>query len=220
MTTDRFSADDVPPGSIGYTLVSTAERLWRLSCEGNYVDAYENEFDVVGSALPPRGVVVPSLTGGWLDVHPYHQLAVTSPAFATAISRFGRQPGKEDFFGHLQLVTPGDGTGFPVLWDRERQLKLVYFLDIADRITGGFPEEYRLDWPDSDLKIDGLVTVDESRGSWARKAAEVTVTLRNPFGDERTVSADFIVPAYTCDRASRGLVDLFPAVTTDDMDWD
>ncbi len=31
-----------------------------------------------------------------------------------------------DFLGHMYLRLPSDGVGFPVLWDREQQLKLMY----------------------------------------------------------------------------------------------
>ena len=120
----------------------------------------------------------------------------------------------------MTLVAPDDVTGFPVLWDRARQLQLMSFLDLADRMTFTFPQQYELDWPDSELQIAGVVTADRSRNSWARQAAEVRVTLRNPIGDRRTVSAELIIPAYACKTASEALVDLFPALTTDDMDWD
>jgi hypothetical protein len=62
-----------------------------------------------------------------------------------------------------------------------------------------------LDWPDSEFQADGLVTADEDRGLWSRKAAGVDVTLRNPMGDRRTVSEHLVIPAYVTSPPSGSL---------------
>ena len=46
------------------------------------------------------------------------------------------------------------------------------------------------------------------------------VTLRNPIGDLRHVSAHLLVPAYACQQVSDSLADMFPFVTTDDLHFD
>jgi hypothetical protein len=216
---DAFVPEKVQPGTTGLTLFQADDGRWRLSCGGEYIDAEESDFEVIGSALGRRGVVVPSLNGGWLEVRPEDRWIPESHVMRDMVTVWGREPGDGDFLGWLRLVLAGDVIGFPVLWDRERQLKLVYFLGSPDYMTWTFPREYKLDWPDPELQIEGLVTIDANRGSWAKKAAEVTVTFRNPGGDRRQVCADLIVPAYACKTASESLVDLFPAVTTDDLDW-
>jgi hypothetical protein len=195
--------------------------VWRISAGGQYVDAQETEFEMVRRWLRPRGVVVPSLNGGWLTISPF---AGAREAMArlrrSALERWGRQPTPADFLGFIGLVVPGTAVGFPVLWDRERQLKLMYFLGGPDSTTGGFPYTHQLDWPDPELQIDGVVTIDAERGLWSEKAAALDVTLRNPIGDHRHVSARLLVPAYTCQEASEALVDMFPSVSTDDLDFD
>jgi hypothetical protein len=63
-----------------------------------------------------------------------------------------------------------------------------------------------------------VVSLDQDKG-FAKKSAELDITLRNPGGDRRTVSDRLIVPADTFDQVSRRLIDLFPAVSADDLDW-
>ena len=92
VTTEHFSGDGVPAGTTGLTLGRTKDSRWMLSCGGEYVYADEEDFEVLGSALRPRSVVLPSLSGGFLDIRPYHARAVSSPALSHSVSRWGREP--------------------------------------------------------------------------------------------------------------------------------
>jgi hypothetical protein len=218
ITTDRFAANGVAQGAEAGTVYQADDGLWRLSCKGRYIDADEADFEVIGSALGRRGVVLPSLNGGWLAFTPFDHRVLGSSYIMEAAEAWGREPERDDFLGQFVMTLPGDSIGYPVLWDRTRQLKLVYFFETPTRMTSSFPKEYTLDWPDPYLQIDGMVTFDASRSPW-RKAAEVTVTVSSPERDRRDVSANLVFPAETCAIASRWLVDLFPGVTTDDLDW-
>ena len=127
----------------------------------------------------------------------------------------GRNPEGGDFLGRLEFAAADGAIGFPVLWDRERQLKLVYFLGHPAHMTHTFPQELKLNWPDPELEIEGVVTVDHDR--LFGKAAELDVTMCNR--NRHSVSARLVVPATACKQASEWLVDLFPAVTSDDLDF-
>jgi hypothetical protein len=107
-----------------------------------------------------------------------------------------------------------------VRWGREEQLSLVYFFDTIDRVTGGFPAAVQRRLPHGELEIDAQVTIDPERGSWARKAAEMTVTLRKQPGQREPLAftTTMVTPASDCEAASLALVDLFPSVTADDLD--
>jgi hypothetical protein len=171
---------------------------------------------------------LPSLDGGWLSVEPFQDWrrspvgrvkTLKGMMGMSEVERWGRQPAEADFFGILRLRTPDDdGAGFPDLWDRDRQLKLMYFIGFSHHVTGGFPKELHLDWPDPELEIDGLVTVDPHVG-FRKKHAQLEVTLRKPIGDRRTVTGRLVVPAWTCELVSKWLADLFPSVSADDLDW-
>jgi hypothetical protein len=218
LTTNRFLEQGSPAGSEGLTLYRNDDGRWRVSSPGGYVDVDESEFQVVGAAVQSRGFVLPSLYGGWLAIHPLGArfLRALEETQAPAEERWGRRPEGGDFFGRLELATADRAIGFPVLWDRERQLKLVYFVGEPDHMTHTFPRELKLDWPDQELEIEGVVTLDPDRG-FHSKAAELDVTLRRPNRDR--VSTRLVVPASDCKRFSEWLVDLFPAVSADDLDY-
>jgi hypothetical protein len=221
LTTDRYASQGVPRGAKGLTIYKTDAGLWTLDCGDRQIEADESDFEVTGSALEPRGVVLPSLNGGWLAIHPARAsyLRILEEMGNPARELWGREPAEGDFFGHLQLATPDAVVGFPILWDRDRQLKLVHFLGFPDSVTWRFPQESRLDWPGRELEANAVATVDAARGAYSAKSAELDVVVRNPIGDRREVSGRLIVPAYTCKTASDWLVDLFPAVTGDDLDF-
>ena len=220
-TTDRLRDEGVPEGAEGVTMFrhSDGETIWRISAEGQYVDADEADFDVVRPWLQARGVIVPSLNGGWFGIDPSSHSAAELQG-KSPLELWGHDRTSADFVGRIHLVAPGDATGCPVLWDRERQLKPMYFIGSPDHVTGGFPWRLDLNWPDPELQIDGIVTIDPERRYLSRKAAPLHVTVQSPIGDQRSVSADLLVPAYACIAASHALVDLFPSVSADDLDFD
>jgi hypothetical protein len=111
-----------------------------------------------------------------LTITPVHSRPGQLPAIWDVVPRTF-QPG--DFAGTLTLRTTDDSYGFPVIWSREEQLKLVYFFELPDRMTYTFPQQLRLRMPDGHLEIEGEVTIDSSRRR-ARKAAELKITLRSP----------------------------------------
>lgn len=208
-------------GAEGLTLYRSDDRRWRLNCSGGYVDADESDFEVIAPALEPRAFVLPSLNGGWLALHPLHHCSLKNidHTGVSAEERWGRIPEPDDFFGRLELAVANNVVGFPVLWDRDRQLKLIYFLEQPDRATSTFPQRFSLEWPDPELLINGVVTIDPGRFTYGDKVADLDVTLRNPIGDRAKASGHLVVPADICMRASKWLVDLFPAVTADDLDF-
>lgn len=224
VTTDRLVSEGVARGVGAFTLSRhrNDRARWIVRCDGGYFDLHESELEFVAAGLPPRGCVLPSLNGGWFAVEPFGDRARSSKEISgvPVLQLWGRLPSPEDFLGDISLVLPdGDATGFPVLWDRERQLKLVHFLDEPHRMTRVFPRRTRLGWPGDELQIDAEVTIDSDRGRHARTSAELDITTRNPMGDRREVSAHLIVPAQACKTASRALVDLFPSVSADDLDF-
>lgn len=123
-----------------------------------------------------------------------------------------------DFLGRVSVRAGENATGFPVIWDREHQLALMYFFNIFDRITGGFPDHTKLKWDDTSIEMEGVVTLDPRRGP-DRTTVELRVTTHNPGGDLRECCTRLFVPTSTCDQFSRWLADLFPSVTADDRDW-
>ena len=218
LTTNRFSDQGVPVGTEGLTLYRADDGRWRVSFAAAYVDLDESEFQVIGALLPERGIVLPSLNGGWLAIQPLSELAFLRSLERTrapAEELWGRHPESSDFLGRLEFAVANGAIAFPVLWDRERQLKLVYFLGSPDHVTHTFPQELKLNWPDPELEIEGVVTVDHDR--LFGKAAELDVTMRNR--NSHSVSARLVVPASACKQASEGLADLFPAVSSDDLDY-
>jgi hypothetical protein len=189
--------------------------LWVVRAGGSYADLAETEFEVIGSALNPRGVTLPSLNGGWLTISPADPEGEPGEWL---LKTLGRQPHPGDFLGRVHVRAGENATGFPVIWDRTHQLALMYFFDILDRITGGFPDHTKLAWDDPSLEIEAVVTFDGNRGP-NRTLAELIVTTHNPGGDLRECCTRLIVPTGTCDEFSRWLTDLFPSVTEDDRDW-
>lgn len=220
-TTDRLSERGVQRGSEGLIIYRDDTGLWRVSTGEGYVDAVETDFEVILGAPPPRGVMIPSLRGGWLTIDPAHgiirdgKLRVPSRWDAAAHEY---TPG--DFVGSLSITVPLGSYGLPIVWSRETQLDLVYFFDTPDRMTYVFPQGLHVRTPDGELEIDGSVTIDRERGSYATKAAELQITLRSPLKRRpKEFTAFMLVPAYTCATASRWLVDLFPSVNADDLDY-
>jgi hypothetical protein len=191
-TTDRLREQGVVAGAEGVTSYRIGEGIWKVrvfGVSGDYVDARASDFEVIRGGTRPRGVVIPSINGGWLTITPVHSRPGQLPAIWDVPRTF--QPG--DFAGMLTLSTTDDSYGFPVIWSREEQLKLVYFFELPDRI--------------------------DSNRRRARKAAELKITLRSP--THRTLpefSGVLVVDAVTASIASDWLVDLFPSVTPDDID--
>ena len=183
-----------------------------------YVEARESDFEVVLAGAAPRGVVIPSLNGGWLTITPAHTRPGELPErFEVADRTYQRG----DFAGFLTLHTHETGYGFPVIWSREEQLKLVHFFETPDRMTFRFPQELRLRLPDGRLEIEGQVTIDPSLGRYARKAAKLTITLRSPLARQPSqpeYTGYLVIEAGAAKTASRWLVDLFPSVTSNDLD--
>jgi hypothetical protein len=218
LTTNRFSDQGMPAGSEGVTLYRDDGDRWHVSFRDGYVDLGESEFEVIGTLLQSRGVVLPSLNGGWLSIQPLSELVFLRSlerTHAPVEELWGRYPDSSDFLGRLAFAAAEGAVGFPVLWDRARQLKLVNFLGTPDHMTHTFPQVLKLNWPDPALEIGGVVTVDRDRT--LGKAAELDVTMRNRKG--HTVSARLLVPATACKQASESLVDLFPSVSSDDLDY-
>jgi hypothetical protein len=216
-TTDRLREQGVVAGTEGVTSYRIGEGIWKVrvfGVSGDYVDARASDFEVVRGGTRPRGVVIRSLNGGWLTIAPVHSRSGQLPAIWDVVPRTF-QPG--DFAGMLTLSTTDDSYGFPVIWSREEQLKLVYCFELPDRMTHTFPQQLRLRMPDGQLEIEGEVTIDASRH--ARKAAELKITLRSPTHRTRPeFSGVLVVDAGTASIASDWLVDLFPSVTPDDID--
>jgi hypothetical protein len=217
LTTDRLASEGAPAGSRGLTLGRHREHddVWVVQAGRSYANLAETEFEVVDSALMPRGVTLPSLNGGWLTISP---LVPDSDPGEWLLETLSRELKPGDFLGQVSVYAGGNATGFPVIWDREHQLALMYFFNIFDRITGRFPYRTKLKWDDTSLEIEGVVTFDLKRG-FDRRSVELIVTTRNPGGDLRECCTRLIVPTGTCDQFSRWLTDLFPSVTEDDRDW-
>lgn len=218
-TTDRLEAQGVVVGTEGMAVYQTDAGVWKVSVGGgsdDHVDARESDFEVVLGGTAPRGVVIPSVNGGWLTIRPVHSRPGELPELWDVVPRT-YEPG--DFVGFLTLSTGDSSYGFPVIWSREEQLKLVYFFEAPDRATHTFPQQLRLRMPDGHLEIEGEVTIDPSRGRYAEKAAELKITLRSPIQRRQPEFTGFlVVEAGIGKTASRWLVDLFPSLTPDDLD--
>ena len=169
--------------------------------------------------MRPHPVVVPSLAGGWLELTRFNQDPDEIKTFATidAAEFFGRYPEEGDFCGGVTLHLPDDAVGWPVLWDRETQLRCVYFFDTPDRVTGGFPFAHSFVSPDGVLAIDSVV--DRPPGWRAGASSVATLTVRVERARQRgSLSGELVLPTGTCKSVMWALVDLFPSATQDDID--
>lgn len=170
--------------------------------------------------IRPRGVVIPSLAGGWLEFVPSFRSANPgelrpSRIFGGLASRY--EPGH--FVGFVIATDGRESYGFPVIWGRETQLQLVYFFELPNRMTHVFPQDLHLHLAEGEVEIEGAVTIDSERGPFARQAAELQITLRSPVAREpQQFALRMVIPATVCARASESLADLFPAVTAADLD--
>jgi hypothetical protein len=124
----------------------------------------------------------------------------------------GFELGEGEFYGAFRIVADDQRIVAPVVLTVADQLDLLHFLDILDRVTGGFPYRRTYVLPGGDLAFGALV---EGQGHRARRwALEIRPTQQ---GDDRLAVLD--LDAYVVGRVAWDVVEFLPGVTDADMDW-